>query len=157
MKIIKNSINTTKLLKFAFLSGIFLVLLACAEDQSAQKNIKKLDGRWFSADQVALGKSVYEVNCISCHLENAKGTKEWKKTLDDDSYPPPPLNGTAHAWHHSIEVLLTVINQGGIPNGGKMPAFKNKLSQDQKIAVVAYFQSFWPKDIYKKWVSNQKH
>ena len=79
-----------------------------------------------------------------------------EKTLDDGSYPPPPLNGTAHAWHHSIEVLLTVINQGGIPNGGKMPAFKNKLSQDQKIAVVAYFQSFWPEDIYNKWEASQK-
>lgn len=146
-----------KLLKTVLLCSLFLCLLACSdakepEVKDTETNMtNKLGNRWYDSTQVSLGKVVYEANCISCHFENAKGTLNWRKTLEDGSYPPPPLNGTAHAWHHSISVLLTVINDGGVPNGGTMPAFRNSLSQDQKLAVIAYFQSFWTADIYSKW------
>tara|TARA_R110001592_G_scaffold200585_1_gene449449 strand:+ start:1607 stop:2053 length:447 start_codon:yes stop_codon:yes gene_type:complete len=147
--------NFFKLIKVVFLSGVSLGLFACAEDMESVT--VKVGERWYNNSQVELGKSVYNVNCIRCHLENAQGTFSWKKALEDGSYPPPPLNGTAHAWHHSAEVLLAVINEGGILNGGKMPAFKNTLSQEQQIAVIAYIQSFWPDNIYNKWEANQKH
>tara|TARA_R110002072_G_scaffold269965_2_gene429771 strand:- start:3865 stop:4320 length:456 start_codon:yes stop_codon:yes gene_type:complete len=145
--------NINKLFKAVLFSGILLSLFGCADDQESTSASAKKDGRWYDISKVKLGESVYEKNCISCHLTGAQGIQDWKKTLEDGSYPPPPLNGTAHAWHHSIGVLLTVINEGGIPNGGKMPAFKSSLSQEQKLAVIAYFQSFWPDDIYTKWES----
>jgi mono/diheme cytochrome c family protein len=63
------------------------------------------------------------------------------------------LNGTAHAWHHPLGVLKKVINEGGIPMGGKMPAFNDKLKDDEKLAVISYFQSFWPDEIYNAWIS----
>lgn len=109
-------------------------------------------GRWYTVSQVELGKKVYTENCIACHNENARGTTEWRQPLPDGSYPPPPLNGTAHAWHHPISVLKKVINEGGVPMGGKMPAFGGKLNDDEKLAVIAYFQNFWPDEIYQGWM-----
>ncbi len=137
-------------LKSVLIGALFIGISACS-DESEINNEQKVTGRWYTAEQVEVGKKVYLANCIHCHLEDAKGTQEWKKTLADGSYPPPPLNGTAHAWHHSIEVLLKVINDGGIPFGGKMPAFKDSLSDSEKYAVIAYFQHFWPEDIYQRW------
>jgi mono/diheme cytochrome c family protein len=141
-------------LKVMVLQVIFFGLYACSDNQETPKNPMKIKGRWYDAAQLTLGERVYKENCISCHLEDAKGTLEWRKTVDG-AYPPPPLNGTAHAWHHSIDVLLTSINEGGVPFGGVMPAFKSSLSEEQKLAVIAYFQNFWPEDIYSRWAENQ--
>ncbi|OZG69801.1 hypothetical protein BTA51_29565 [Hahella sp. CCB-MM4] len=111
------------------------------------------DKRWYSAEQVSLGKTVYEQHCISCHLPQARGTFNWKKPTEDGSYPPPPLNGSAHAWHHPLPALLQTINEGGAAYGGKMPPFQTQLNDSEKNAVIAYFQSFWSNEIYLKWES----
>ena len=43
------------------------------------------------------------------------------------------------------------INSGGIPLGGVMPAFEDKLTEKEKEAVMAYFMSLWPNRIYEAW------
>ena len=109
--------------------------------------------RWNSAEQVVLGREVFTQNCAVCHGAQAQGTvADWREKLDDGSFPPPPLNGSAHAWHHPQEILLRVIDYGGEAMGGKMPAFIDVLEPDEKLAAVAYFQSFWTDDIYQQWV-----
>ena len=109
----------------------------------------KVEGRWFTPSLVQAGKRVFEENCMACHGVNGEGiTEDWKKPLADGSYPPPPLNGTAHAWHHPLGILFRTINNGGVPLGGTMPAFNTKLSDEQKLAVVAYIQNWWPDKIY---------
>jgi len=67
------------------------------------------------------------------------------------NYPPPPLNGTAHAWHHDKEVLKATIEEGGVKLGGTMPAFKNILSDTDIDAAIACFQSKWPEVLYQNW------
>ena len=110
-------------------------------------------GRWYTPEQLALGAQVFARNCAECHGSNAEGTvADWRERLDDGSFPPPPLNGSAHAWHHPREVLLTVINNGGIALGGKMPAFESVLSEEEKLAAIAYFQDFWSDEIYANWM-----
>jgi thiol:disulfide interchange protein DsbC len=86
-----------------------------------------------------------------CHGQNAEATANWKQTDANGKYPPPPLNGTAHAWHHDIELLRKTVREGGVKLGGTMPAFNEKLSSGQIDRVIAYFQSKWPEDTYKKW------
>ena len=85
------------------------------------------------------------------HGANAEGTADWKKTDANGNYPPPPLNGSAHAWHHSIPQLARTIKEGGIKLGGVMPPFGDKLSDQDVLAVIAYFQSKWPDEIYTSW------
>ena len=50
-----------------------------------------------------------------------------------------------------MTILESLIKDGGIPLGGKMPGFKDKLSDEETLAAIAYFQSFWSDKIYQKW------
>ncbi len=107
--------------------------------------------RWFSADQVARGEKLFLEHCAACHGKNAEATPNWKQTDANGNYPPPPLDGSAHAWHHDLEILRRTIRQGGKPLGGLMPAFEGKLDAAEIDAVIAFFQSKWPDEIYQRW------
>jgi mono/diheme cytochrome c family protein len=109
--------------------------------------------RWYSSNQLELGTQVFADNCSDCHGLRAQGRfDDWKQKLPDGSFPPPPLNGNAHAWHHPLSVLLGVINQGGVAYGGKMPGFQASLNEQEKLAVIAYFQDFWSTQTYDNWL-----
>ena len=109
--------------------------------------------RWYSAEQVQSGRQVFLANCASCHGESAQGlTPDWKAKLPDGSFPPPPLDGSAHAWHHPLSVLMGVINDGGEALGGKMPGFKTVLTEPEKLAAIAFFQNYWTDEIYGNWL-----
>lgn len=41
--------------------------------------------------------------------------------------------------------------EGGISLGGVMPGFAETLRAQEVRATIAYFQSFWPDDIYARW------
>ena len=112
-----------------------------------------IEGRWYSASQLALGKKVFSDNCQVCHGAEGQGLAEdWRQPLADGSYPPPPLNGTAHTWHHPISSLLRTITDGGLQYGGKMPAFGDKLSDAEKTALIARIHDWWPREIYDQWI-----
>jgi len=108
--------------------------------------------RWYTPQQVASGKQLYADNCATCHGADAASTTEWRKRDKDGNYPPPPLNGTAHTWHHSKKLLEKTIREGGIRIGGKMPPFVDKLKPDEIEAVIAWVQSLWPDEIYAAWL-----
>ena len=125
-------------------------------DKNADKSIDKREEipikRWYSTSLKIQGKQVFKENCASCHGDSGQGlVKDWKKSDANGKFPAPPLNGTAHAWHHSKELLLRTVNNGGIPLGGTMPAFKDKLTDKQKEAVLAYVMSLWPDKTYSQW------
>jgi len=107
--------------------------------------------RWYTAQQVAQGQMVFVSHCAACHGQQAEGTTEWRKVDASGNYPPPPLNGTAHAWHHPRSVLEQTITQGGVSVGGVMPGFAETLSREEMQTTIAYFQSFWPDEIYSRW------
>ena len=51
--------------------------------------------------------ALYQNNCASCHGENLQGQIGWQNALDEDGHRlAPPLNGSAHTWHHSPEYLF---------------------------------------------------
>lgn len=135
------------LLSIALLLGsIFSVGSANAQSEL------KLQGKWFTPSQIQAGEKVFQVNCQECHGERGQGkTPDWRTMLPDGSLPPPPLNGTAHSWHHPLEVLYGAVQRGGAPLGGTMPAFNDKLTREEKIAVLAYIQSLWSEEIYAAW------
>ncbi len=109
--------------------------------------------RWYSADQVEQGQKLFSENCARCHGNNAEATPNWKQTDENGKYPPPPLNGTGHAWHHELAQLQQSIREGGQQLGGTMPPFKAKLSAQQIDQAIAYFQSKWPDELYQKWAA----
>lgn len=110
-----------------------------------------VETRWYTQEQVAAGALLYRDNCATCHKKNAEGTPEWKTRDANGKLPPPPLNGTAHTWHHPLDVLRTVVRRGGVPLGGSMPGFAEKLDQQQIDAILAWVQSHWSDEIYAIW------
>ena len=107
--------------------------------------------RWYTAEQVDTGATLYAQKCASCHKPNAEGTPDWKTRDANGRLPPPPLNGTAHTCHHPLEILRTVVRRGGAPVGGSMPAFDDKLSSQDIDAILAWVQSHWSDKIYAIW------
>jgi mono/diheme cytochrome c family protein len=149
-------INKTVLI-FSLLS---LSFVGCSEQPTAEKKTEvtpqqedaSVNGRWYKQSHVELGKPLFKDNCAKCHGSNGQSVFNWKERLVDGSFPPPPLNGSAHSWHHPLSMLLGTIKAGGIARGGKMPAFKDQLSDEEIISVTAYFQNFWSDDIYQAWI-----
>ncbi|SHF40062.1 Cytochrome c, mono-and diheme variants [Modicisalibacter ilicicola DSM 19980] len=134
--------RTKRVLAFSLL---LLVVSGCGEET--------VEGRWYTQSQVDRGKTVFLENCAECHGRSAQGrTSNWREPQADGAYPPPPLNGSAHAWHHSFDMLMRTINQGGAAIGGQMPGFEDQLSEDDKEASIAYFQSQWDQRIYEAWL-----
>lgn len=145
------------------ISGVALTLVGCEKPQEANAKAEATWGgpampanmpvlkRWYTKKQAEHGNTVFQKNCASCHKPDASGTKDWQTPLENGKYPPPPLNGEAHAWHHSMNILRRVVNKGGIPLGGWMPAFEDKLSKQNVDDVLAWVQSNWSDEIYKRW------
>lgn len=100
---------------------------------------------------LARGKRVFTQNCAQCHGAQAQGAPNWQRRGADGRYPAPPLNGTGHAWHHPMAALEYTIKEGTARMGGTMPAWKDTLSDEDVKAVIAWFQSLWPQEIYDAW------
>lgn len=127
---------------------LFIILPALLQSSLA---LAAQNDRWYSEQQVTQGEQIFKQNCAACHGPNAASIKNWRQTDKNGNYPPPPLNGTAHAWHHSMDVLRKTIREGGQKLGGVMPPFENRLSTEQIDSAISYFQSKWTDDIYDKW------
>jgi mono/diheme cytochrome c family protein len=126
-------------------------MLAAALHAGCTPAEEKVPGRWFTESQVERGRTIFMAHCASCHGKSAQGTRNWREPDSSGKYPPPPLNGSAHAWHHPLPVLTRVIEQGGIPLGGVMPGFADTLDRDEIRETIAFFQSFWPDETYERW------
>jgi copper transport protein len=77
----------------------------------------------------ALGKPLYEANCVACHGATGHGDGPAGKNL-----PVTPFDLTVHVPLHDEAFLYGVIRDGW----GYMPSFKDKLTQDQIYQVIAY-------------------
>jgi thiol:disulfide interchange protein DsbC len=130
-------------------SLIFLVLLASSANTYAAEG-----DRWYSSRQVERGEVIFRENCAACHGPNAEATANWKQRDANGNFPPPPLNGSAHAWHHDLALLRRTVREGGKQLGGVMPAFADRLSAEDIDSAIAFFQSKWPEEVYRKWAAN---
>ena len=102
--------------------------------------------------QLARGQAVYARHCLECHGEAGRGkVLDWRIRDADGHFPPPPLDDSAHAWHHPTAVLLEVIREGSPAGQGKMPAWKDKLTEQEMRDVVAYIKSLWSEPVYRLW------
>lgn len=96
---------------------------------------------------VAEGERLYARYCAICHGANLEGAPDWKVRLSDGSLPPPPQDSSGHTWHHADSLLLTIIRDGGDPTtNSKMPAFGDRLSDDEIWAILTFFKSRWSEE-----------
>ncbi|MEJ2346011.1 MAG: cytochrome c [Gammaproteobacteria bacterium] len=101
--------------------------------------------------EIRHGARLFEANCATCHGSQGQGDPNWRQRGPDGKFPPPPLNGTGHAWHHPLKMLKYVIKNGSPGGQGNMPAWKDKLSDREIDAIIAWFQSQWPDHAYNAW------
>lgn len=139
-------------IKMLSIAAVAFFLTACSsEDGSLKIFPDAINGRWYSQAQVDQGRQIFSDNCATCHGREGGGGENWRVADAQGRYPAPPLNGSAHAWHHPLALLKQTINDGGIALGGSMPAWKGRLTDDQQMAVIAALQHYWSDDIYNAW------
>ena len=134
-------------------SFLFCILLAgCDQKPSISASSTGLmPKREYDPGHLEAGKKIFMENCAQCHGDNAQGAQNWHQRNSDGTFPAPPLNGTGHAWHHSNAVLTDMIRNGSQPGEGNMPAWKDKLSDQDVDDIIAWFQSQWPDELYAAW------
>ncbi len=125
-------------------------------EAATRRSPAQFQKRWYDAEQVEIGRELFQQNCATCHGLEAQGALAWTQPGPDGKYPPPPLNGSGHAWHHPLPVLYSVIRNGSPGGQGNMPAWREKLDEDQIVSVIAWFQDQWPDEIYTAWLQRQR-
>ena len=130
------------------LISALIIVVACSE---IAPTTTPVPGRWYTAEQIEQGRGLYAMHCAVCHAADGSATAAWRTPDADGNYPPPPLNGTAHTWHHPLLLLDETIANGGAQFGGVMPGFAGVMDADERMATIAWFQSLWPDDIFLKW------
>ena len=140
-----------------------MVLGACGQSEDSQPSVVTKNpgvtgslsqpppAPWYTTAQVTEGARVFRDNCAQCHGEQGEGATNWRQVGAEGKYPPPPLNGTGHGWHHPLRILFTVIKNGSPGGQGNMPAWNSSLSDEEILSAIAWFQSHWPDEIYAAW------
>ena len=125
---------------FALVAGL---LVACGPDHGeASPN---------ASAAVPTGQELFAANCAVCHGAEGEGQPNWHIANDDGTLPAPPLNGDGHTWHHADGLLYRIVGQGGAqfesPSDpsfkSAMPAFEDRLSHEEIIAVLTYVKGLW--------------
>jgi mono/diheme cytochrome c family protein len=92
---------------------------------------------------------VYAQHCAACHGAKLEGQPDWRKPLPNGRMPAPPHDESGHTWHHPDHVLFGITRIGLVAPyaparyQSDMPAFADKLSDDEIWAVLAYIKSHW--------------
>ena len=146
------------------IGSIFLLIMAtvaCERDKAPVKAIPSMAGSSLIRAQdpvlIETGQQIYRQHCLVCHGDRAQGDPNWRKKGPDGLWPPPPLNGEGHAWHHPADVLRRMILMGSPRGKGNMPAWEGKLSDNEVDAVIAWLQSLWPDEIYAIWRDREQN
>ena len=92
---------------------------------------------------VERGGELYQANCASCHGADLAGAPNWKTPNEDGSYPAPPHDSSGHTWHHSDRVLIEISRDGSDFPQPRMPAFGDRLTDEDIEAIVEFIKSSW--------------
>ena len=97
---------------------------------------------------VDLGKAVYAKHCESCHGVVLEGQANWRQRDAGGYLPAPPHDETGHTWHHPDSYLFLMTKYGiekmiGRLYPNNMPAYEDKLTDDEIVAALSYIKSTW--------------
>jgi mono/diheme cytochrome c family protein len=107
------------------------------------------------AQQVALGKRIYDGHCGFCHGAALEGQPNWQSRDARGRLPAPPHDESGHTWHHDDQTLFEITKYGVTkyaPPGyeSDMPAFDGVLTDAEIAAALAYIKSSWPESIHRR-------
>lgn len=104
--------------------------------------------------QVEVGRRVYAEACASCHGASLEGQANWQRRMPNGRLPAPPHDASGHTWHHPDEVLFQITKYGPAVYAagyqGDMPAFEQRLTDEEIAASLAFIKSTWSAEIQAK-------
>ena len=133
-------------LVLGFVMGGALAILAAAALWFALPQGRTLLQLRAPSAEASRGEQLYSANCASCH-----GGPTGGGMMDY----PPKHNANGHTWHHSDCELKQVIADGtspmvemmremmAPPGAPTMPAWRDRLSDDEIDAVLTYIKTMW--------------
>lgn len=86
-------------------------------------------------DEKAMAEKLYTTNCMTCHRDSGKGGKV---TVDGKALDPNDLTAEKMKKHTDENIFKDI--KEGSPDDG-MPAFKDKLTDDQIRAIVKHVRT----------------
>ena len=108
----------------------------------------------FTSDRIARGAALYRAYCLQCHGPEAQGHPDWQTPSSGTFTAAPPLDGTGNAWRRKKRDMVAIIKLGvsrkRIP---AMPAFKDRLSDEDIEDVITWFQVLWPPEVFELWLN----
>src|SRR2546421_10972660 len=114
-----------RVLKLALtISLVALLSYACSKQPGPNTNATASPGAKPTPDPFAVARGTFAKNCQSCHGADGKGGPV---KLDDGTKLRVPSLREGHALRHPDSDFLKQIREGG----DGMPAFKDKLNQQQ--------------------------
>ncbi len=92
---------------------------------------------------IARGEALYRDTCQACHGVRAVGERpDDMYARDEFGFVAPPLDNSAHGWHHSdSDLVATILN--GSPRNERMRGWKDEMTEAQARDIVAYIKSLW--------------
>lgn len=92
-------------------------------------------------------RTLYAINCASCHGAQLEGQPDWMSHLPNGRLPAPPHDETGHTWHHSDAQLFRIVKEGlaVFAPGYEMdiPAFTDRVTDDEIRVVIDIIKSTW--------------
>lgn len=124
--------------------AVSVLLAACAPGEPGIT----IKGEVISKSRIAQGKTAYEQICAACHGLDGQGQ------FPDAPYEPdatgrlgaPPHNEGGHTWHHSDELLIRYVIEGGFADPKsfyEMPSFGTVFTRSQAENIIAYIKTMW--------------
>lgn len=95
------------------------------------------------------GHILYTAWCAGCHGD--KGEGQFPGTPLEPSpvtqlYGAPPHNPTGHSWHHSDDLLVRYVIEGGFTDPTAfypMPGFGRRMSEQDARRLIGYIKTLW--------------
>ena len=130
--------------------AVIYYLASPANEAEANITLKHTD-----AAIIDLGRVVYAKNCESCNGVALEGQTNWRQRDADGYLPAPPHDETGHTLHHPDSYLFLMTRYGiesmiGKSYPNNMPAYEDKLTDEEILAVLSYIKSTWSSRIQRK-------
>ena len=126
-----------------------LLLAACAPETSSIS----VQGVALTDSDLIQGAVLYNAWCAGCHGDKGEGQFPGAAALEPSPITnrigAPPHNTAGHSWHHSDDLLVRYILEGGFTDPDNfyfMPAFGWRLSVDDARDIIGYIKTLWTDD-----------
>ncbi len=131
--------------QWVFLLALPILAAACAPETSGIS----VQGVGLTDADLVQGHVLYTAYCAGCHGDHGQGQfpgAPLEPSPITNRIGAPPHNETGHSWHHSDDLLVRYVLEGGFTDPAAfypMPGFGWRLSVDEARQIVGYIMTLW--------------